>query len=202
MFSILFEWFWNTLDYLGNFYFVTATHFGIILSTLDSVKKFDYNKQIHSFHEHLSWFTVPFIKLKRKARLVFLGLDGAGKTTLMGRLKYDRLIQAVPTGQPSELSTTIFFFKTYQFKLEMYFGITLAWYHFKYRKRDLDMWVNWNENNRRYWMIFSVQEEMTLGSTTFIAHDLGGHRQGTLQLPLVAPSFKSATYLFTEVPVR
>ena len=69
---------------------------------------------------------MPFIKLKRKARLVFLGLDGAGKTTLMGRLKYDRLIQAVPTGQPSELSTTIFFFKTYQFKLEMYFGITLA----------------------------------------------------------------------------
>ena len=111
MFCILFEWFWNTLDYLGNFYFVTATHFGIILGTLDSVKKFDYNKQIHSSHEHLSWFTVPFIKLKRKARLVFLGLDGAGKTTLMGRLKYDRLIQAVPTGQPSELSTTIFFFQ-------------------------------------------------------------------------------------------
>ena len=52
-------------------------------------------------------------------------------------------------------------------------------------------------------MIFSAQEEMTLGSTTFIAHDLGGHRQGTLQLPSVVPSFKSAaTYLFTEVPVR
>ena len=47
-------------------------------------------------------------------------------------------------------------------------------------------------------MIFSAQEEMTLGSTTFIAHDLGGHRQGNVQLRLVAPAFKSeTTFLLT-----
>ena len=52
-------------------------------------------KTSHHYH-----FVVPFIRLKQKANLVFLGLDEAGKTTLMGRLKYDTMIQANPTHQP------------------------------------------------------------------------------------------------------
>lgn len=42
---------------------------------------------------------------QKNAKILLLGLDDSGKTTLLGMLKYGRLVVSYPTQKPSTMSS-------------------------------------------------------------------------------------------------
>lgn len=101
---------------------------------------------------------------QKNAKIVFLGLDDAGKTTLLHMLRDDRLAVHYPTQKPSTFKPTFdgaflslcvcvcspILFLIYALVLTLF----------------LCVWI--------------AMEELTMGSIKFRTYDLGGHFQGTL----------------------
>lgn len=90
--------------------------------------------------------------MKKTGKLVFLGLDNAGKTTLLHMLKDDRMAQHVPTLHPSKYlwykcSFMVPVSALSPFKLILLF-------------------------------LFTASEELSMGGMKFTTFDLGGHKQG------------------------
>ena len=102
----------------------------------------------------------------KNAKILFLGLDNAGKTTLLHMLKNDRLAQLQPTTHPSKES--------------LLFDSTFV------RAQDLFSF---------FFFLFSfpASEELSLGSVKFTTFDLGGHLQGNLLFPCFGRSGQNGT---------
>jgi len=94
----------------------------------------------------------------KNAKILFLGLDNAGKTTLLHMLKNDRLAQLPPTQHPSTLAA----------HSPRRGCCARVFAHSLIRVAAV--------NGRGDAAIAS--EELTMGNVRFTTYDLGGHQQG------------------------
>lgn len=109
---------------------------------------------------------------KKSGKLVFLGLDNAGKTTLLHMLKDDRLGQHVPTLHPSELvllSHTHALPHT-QLCVENRYCATVFLVILGCLTFQICLWS--------FSCLSPASEELTIAGMTFTTFDLGGHAQG------------------------
>lgn len=113
---------------------------------------------------------------KKSGKLVFLGLDNAGKTTLLHMLKDDRLGQHVPTLHPSELLPPSHTCTSSHAHLAMCGKIIHAVDKLKVKCSRVNL--GYNLTHKYFLFFFSASEELTIAGMTFTTFDLGGHAQG------------------------
>ena len=90
----------------------------------------------------------------KNAKILFLGLDNAGKTTLLHRLKDDRIAQHNPTQHPSALlSEHVYYWQCNHVATAFVIGIILT----------------------SCAVTLPAMEELTIGNIKFRTFDLGGH---------------------------
>lgn len=98
---------------------------------------------------------------KKNGKLLFLGLDNAGKTTLLHRLKDDRMAQHWPTLHPSAWSKSFLFRITFP-------TLSLAVFYLK-RTNLIFLFICFDSE--------IASEELSIGNIRFTTFDLGGHDQ-------------------------
>ncbi|GFX81539.1 GTP-binding protein SAR1b [Trichonephila clavipes] len=111
------------------------------------------------------WFAgvLSFLGLYRKsAKLIFLGLDNAGKTTLLGMLKDDRMTQPIPTLHPRLWKKSG--------KL-LFLGLDNA------GKTTLLHMLKDDRMAQHVPTLHPTSEELAIGNMRFTTFDLGGHHQ-------------------------
>lgn len=121
---------------------------------------------------------------KKSGKLVFLGLDNAGKTTLLHMLKDDRLGQHVPTLHPSELVLL----SLTRPCLHMLTQLGFERLFMQKPQKMVFTWKCWCKSEFQWYtqswfagmLGFSASEELTIAGMTFTTFDLGGHQQGTV----------------------
>ena len=96
----------------------------------------------------------------KNAKILFLGLDNAGKTTLLHVLKEGRVTVSTPTLHPSTLS--FFPFMIHWIMFYLHWTMLIDCYHHSW-----NFLISWTD-----------QEELIIGKIRFKTFDLGGHETG------------------------
>ncbi|CAF98646.1 unnamed protein product [Tetraodon nigroviridis] len=109
---------------------------------------------------------------KKTGKLVFLGLDNAGKTTLLHMLRDDRLGQHVPTLHPSSSGDC---------------GTLLVWC---FRSQAVFVLLL-----LLLLLLSSASEELTIAGMTFTTFDLGGHTQARRIWKNYLPAINGIVYM-------
>lgn len=86
MFSAIFARYWNSKNYINS----------------TTKRLMMYHLTLYYSQSQLFAFTIAGF-INRKCNLLILGLHDSGKSTLLSRLKYGRLVQHSPTNHPCKL---------------------------------------------------------------------------------------------------